>query len=156
MPFSSLYKAWARVVCWHFLNIFLCCSRTIVLCHTSLWMFFCLIINWDMWREASHPCVLSWSNPGPWSAESAQISCCLSRFLDNPGEDNGQVCVAAWHCVIPAVVLGGSLIDLMRCCSEKCICMLAMLWCWYCTHQCDRPVAAYCTKMDFHCHWPIQ
>ena len=62
-----------------------------------------------MWREASHPCVLSWSNPGPWSAESSQISCCLSRFLDNPGEDNGQVCVAAWHCV----ALGTSLIDLM-------------------------------------------
>ena len=66
-----------------------------------------------MWREASQPCVLSWSNPGPWSAESAQIWCCLSRFPDNPGEDNGQVCVAAWHCVIPAVVLGTSLIDLM-------------------------------------------
>ena len=55
---------------------------------------------------ASQPCVLSWSNPGPWSAESQQISCCLSRLLDNVGEDNEQVCAAAWHCVIPAVVVG--------------------------------------------------
>ena len=77
-----------------------------------LWIFWMLSSSLDTWggsstREgASQPCVLSWSNPGPWSAESQQISCCLSRLLDNVGEDNEQVCAAAWHCVIPAVVLG--------------------------------------------------
>ena len=128
--FSRFFTVWAWDVCC--LHIF-CVStipfrdRTIMLCH-PFECSFTLLETGDRRREASHPCVLSWSNPGLWSAESAQISCCLSRFLDNPGEDNGQVCVAAWHCVIPAVVLG-SLIDLMRCCSENCICMPPMLCC---------------------------
>ena len=87
---------------------------------------FCPVVrNWDIWRETTHPCVLSWSNPEPRSAESAQISCCLSRFVDNPGEDNAQVCVAAWHCVILAVVL-----DLSDWSDEvlfRGICMAALL-----------------------------
>ena len=120
-PKNIAADRWARV--WSGWACFLLYVSTISI---ILMNAFCPVVrNWDIWRETTHPCVLSWSNPEPRSAESAQISCCLSRFVDNPGEDNAQVCVAAWHCVILAVVL-----DLSDWSDEvlfRGICMAALL-----------------------------